>query len=44
MAQGAKDGGVPMFMDVRYGTRSQGWWCAYVHGWTVYRKELGKAV
>ncbi len=33
-----------MSMDGRYGTRSQGWRCAYVHGWTVWHKEPGMAV
>ncbi len=33
-----------MPMDGRYIAKSQGRRCEYVHGWTVYRKEPGKAV
>ncbi len=44
MSQGAREGGAIMSMDGRYFARSQGRRCNYVHGWTVFRKEPGKAV
>jgi len=44
MPQRAKDGGVAMSRDGRYATKSQGWRCGDVHGWTVCHKELGMAV